>query len=113
MFLSSEAITLLMYVRVVFFHSEEISNEYLCFAVIIVPFAGLDMWGMMHSISKGEFIKKTIKTLELYLDTAMEQGRKHGIEASQVVVIMDMENFNLRQYAWRPGKLICYQKIYY
>ncbi|KDR20081.1 SEC14-like protein 2 isoform X2 [Zootermopsis nevadensis] len=71
--------------------------------VIIVPFAGLDMWGMMHCISKADFIKMTIKTLELYLSRAREQAQKFGQEASKVVVIMDMENFNLRQYAWRPA----------
>lgn len=75
---------------------------FLC-TVIIVPFAGLDMWGMMHCISKADFIKMTIKTLELYLSRAREQAQKFGQEASKVVVIMDMENFNLRQYAWRPG----------
>lgn len=71
--------------------------------VIVVPFGCLDMWGMMHSINKSDFIKKTIKTLEMYLDIAIEQGRKHGIEASQVIGVMDMENFNIRQYAWRPA----------
>lgn len=29
---------------------------------------------------------------------------KHGPEAGQCTVIFDMENFNLRQYMWRPGK---------
>jgi hypothetical protein len=33
-----------------------------------------------------------------------EQAEKFGQVASKVVCIMDMENFNLRQYAWRPGK---------
>jgi hypothetical protein len=40
----------------------------------------------------------------MFLSTAREQAQKFGQEASKVVCIMDMENFNLRQYAWRPGK---------
>jgi hypothetical protein len=46
----------------------------------------------------------TIKTLESYLSLAAEQAQKFGQEAAKVVCIMDMENFNIRQYAWRPGK---------
>jgi len=38
------------------------------------------------------------------MNTAAEQAKKFGQEASKVVCIMDMENFNLRQYAWKPGK---------
>lgn len=71
--------------------------------VIIVPFAGLDMWGMMHTVSKADFIKMTIKTLESYLSLATEQAQKFGQGAANVVCIMDMENFNIRQYAWRPA----------
>lgn len=71
--------------------------------VIIVPFAGLDMWGMMHTVTKADFIKMTIKTLESYLSLATEQAQKYGQEAAKVVCIMDMENFNIRQYAWRPA----------
>jgi lantibiotic modifying enzyme len=62
------------------------------------------MWGMMHSVSKADFIKMTIKTLEMYLSIAAEQAQKFGQKASKVVCVMDMENFNIRQYAWRPGK---------
>jgi hypothetical protein len=73
-------------------------------AVIIVPFGDLDMWGMMHCIAKSDFIKMTIKALESYLSTARQQAEKFGQEASKVICVMDMENFNIRQYAWRPGK---------
>jgi len=71
--------------------------------VIIVPFAGLDMWGMMHTVSKTDFIKMTVKVLESYLSTGTEQAQKFGQAATKVVCIMDMENFNIRQYAWRPA----------
>jgi hypothetical protein len=61
------------------------------------------MWGMMHTISKTDFIKMTIKTLESYMCIAAEQRQKFGQEAAKFVCIMDLENFNIRQYAWRPG----------
>jgi len=62
------------------------------------------MWGMMHTVSKADFIKMTIKTLESYMSIAAEQAQKFDQAAAKVVCIMDMENFNIRQYAWRPGK---------
>ncbi|XP_068085642.1 SEC14-like protein 2 isoform X2 [Anabrus simplex] len=75
--------------------------------VVVVPFAGLDMWGMMHSVRKSDFIRNTIKMLETYLRIAGEQVKQHGQQASKVVLVVDMENFNLRQYAWRPaGELV-------
>lgn len=32
--------------------------------VIIIPFTGIDIWGLLHSASKNDIIKYTIKTLE-------------------------------------------------
>lgn len=46
----------------------------------------------------------TAKTLEMYLNIARQQAEKFGAEASKLTCVMDMENFNIRQYAWRPGK---------
>lgn len=71
--------------------------------VAVVPFAGLDMYGLLHVTTKNDMIKATIKHLENYLKVANEQSKKHGQIANQVTVIFDMEGFNLRQYAWRPG----------
>ncbi|XP_046475305.1 SEC14-like protein 2 isoform X1 [Neodiprion pinetum] len=74
---------------------------------VIAPFAGLDMYGLLHVISKNDMIKVTIKYLEQYLKIAQEQSKKHGQIANQITVIFDMEDFNLRQYAWRPaGELV-------
>lgn len=75
------------------------------FPVVIVPFAGLDIWGMLHSAKKSDFIRNTIKKIEYFLEVAQEQGTKYGPKATQVITIIDMENFNLRQYAWRPGRI--------
>lgn len=74
--------------------------------IIILPFAGIDIWGILHSVSKAEMIKMTIRTLERYLDLARKQTEIHGSLAGQLIVIIDMTGFNIRQYAWRPGKLI-------
>lgn len=33
-------------------------------AIIIIPFAGIDIWGLLHSASKHDIIKNTIRLLE-------------------------------------------------
>ncbi|XP_071574042.1 SEC14-like protein 2 isoform X1 [Temnothorax nylanderi] len=75
--------------------------------VIIVPFAGLDMYGILHIITQKDFVKVMIKLLDVYLNLAREQAKKHGQIANQVTVIFDMEGFCLKQYLWKPaGELI-------
>ncbi|XP_039308482.1 SEC14-like protein 2 isoform X2 [Solenopsis invicta] len=75
--------------------------------VIIVPFAGMDMYGTLHVISQKDFVKIMIKLLDDYLNIAREQAKTHGQIANQVTVIFDMEDFNLKQYLWKPaGELI-------
>lgn len=32
--------------------------------IIFIPFAGIDIWGLLHSASKHDIIKNTIKVLE-------------------------------------------------
>ncbi|XP_008212840.1 SEC14-like protein 3 isoform X1 [Nasonia vitripennis] len=71
--------------------------------VIVMPFAGLDLYGILHVVTRREMIKTTIKLLENYLRICKEQSQKHGPDAGQCTVIFDMENFNLRQYMWRPA----------
>lgn len=66
----------------------------------------MDMYGILHVVSRKDMIKITVKQLEHYLKACNEQAKKHGPIAGQVTVIFDMENFNLRQYMWRPGKHI-------
>ncbi|KAM0733131.1 SEC14-like protein 2 [Formica fusca] len=75
--------------------------------VVIVPFAGMDIYGMLHVITPQEYVKVTIKILDHYLKLAREQSKKHGQVANQLTVIFDMDGFNLKQYLWRPaGELI-------
>ncbi|KAH0954641.1 hypothetical protein HN011_003763 [Eciton burchellii] len=75
--------------------------------VVIIPFSGMDMYGVLHVITQKDFIKATIKILDQYLKVAKEQSENHGQDANQITVIFDMEDFNLKQYLWRPaGELV-------
>lgn len=74
--------------------------------MIVVPFAGLDMYGMLHVLIQKDFVKAMIKLLDSYLNLAREQSKKHGEVANQLTVIFDMEGFNLKPFLWRPGKNI-------
>ncbi|CAG9772686.1 unnamed protein product [Ceutorhynchus assimilis] len=65
--------------------------------IIVVPFAGLDIVGLLHSVSRQDLIRTTIQILERVLKMAAETG------ANNVLVIFDMDGFSLRQYAWRPA----------
>ncbi|XP_004930377.1 SEC14-like protein 2 isoform X1 [Bombyx mori] len=71
--------------------------------VIIVPFVGLDVWGLLHSFTRTEVIRMILKHLENYLAIARKQALTHGPDALKVTVIFDLEGFNIRQYAWKPA----------
>lgn len=61
---------------------------------------------MLHSVSRADFIRSTIKVLEGYMKLGFEQSKQHGPQARQFVVLFDMDGFNVKQYTWRPGELI-------
>ncbi|XP_018321179.1 SEC14-like protein 2 [Agrilus planipennis] len=65
--------------------------------VIVVPFSGLDIVGLLHSVSKSDMIRLTIKILEENMALAAKSG------VNKVVALIDMEGFNIRHYAWRPA----------
>lgn len=71
--------------------------------IIVVPFAGLDIWGLLHTVSRADFIRATIQTLENYMKIGFEQSKIHGPAARQFVVVFDMEGFSIKQYTWRPA----------
>ena len=71
--------------------------------VIIVPFAGFDSNGILHTVSKKEMITVTLKQFEDYLDLARQQANKHGPAALKITCIIDMMDFNLKQFTFRPG----------
>ncbi|KAF2903096.1 hypothetical protein ILUMI_03084 [Ignelater luminosus] len=65
--------------------------------VIFVPFGGLDIVGILHSVSKQDTVRMTLKVLEYYLGMAEKTG------AHKIVVVFDMDGFSLKDYAWRPA----------
>lgn len=71
--------------------------------MLFVPFAGMDMYGVLHCVSRADFVRFTIQNIEKYMKIAYEQNLKHGPQARQFVIVFDMEGFNLKQYAWRPA----------
>lgn len=54
------------------------------FPVIIVPFVGLDVWGLLHSISRTDVIRMVLRHLENYLASARKQAQVHGPAALKV-----------------------------
>lgn len=74
--------------------------------LIVVPFAGMDIWGMLHTVPSSDLIRVTIQALERYMNIAYEQSKTHGYQARQLNVLFDMTGFNLKQYLWRPGKIV-------
>lgn len=81
--------------------------------VIVVPFAGMDMWGMLHTVSRADFIRNTLKLLEKYMEIGYQQSLQHGPQARQFVVLFDMAGFNVKQYTWRPGWFFSHNIIKY
>ncbi|XP_017011315.2 SEC14-like protein 2 [Drosophila takahashii] len=71
--------------------------------ILVCPFANFDMWGMMHCVTRFEFQKYLVLLLERFMKIAYEQSQKHGWKARQLVVFFDMQDVNLKQYAWRPA----------
>lgn len=41
--------------------------------IIVVPFAGFDMWGLLHTLTRSDIIRNTIQKLERYMKMAYEQ----------------------------------------
>lgn len=70
---------------------------------ILVPFSGLDLYGILHCTSASEFVRKTVLLLEYFSKVGFEQSKTKGVLARQFVVICDMTDFNIKQYAWRPA----------
>ncbi|XP_072943763.1 SEC14-like protein 2 [Epargyreus clarus] len=71
--------------------------------LIIVPFVGLDVWGLLHSVTRTDIIRMILRHLEGYLAAATAQAATHGPAALKVTVLFDLEGFNIRQYAWKPA----------
>uniref|UniRef100_A0A1L8DYS2 Putative phosphatidylinositol transfer protein sec14 n=1 Tax=Nyssomyia neivai TaxID=330878 RepID=A0A1L8DYS2_9DIPT len=70
---------------------------------LVVPFGPLDMYGILHTVSQGDLVRVIIQYLEKYLQLAHQQSQTHGSNARQLVVLFDMDGFNVKQYTWRPA----------
>lgn len=42
---------------------------------------------------------------------AYEQSKEHGVEARKFTVIFDMDNFSMKQYAYRPAAELVIQSF--
>lgn len=71
--------------------------------VIIVPLEGLDVYGLLHSVTRTDIIRMVLRHLEGYLTLGRKQAQAYGPAAMKVCVIFDLEGFNMRQYMWRPA----------
>lgn len=75
--------------------------------VVVTYFSKLDLYGLLHVVTRTEMIKAVILHLEKYLAICREQVKTHGPAAGQIVIIFDMDDFSLKQYLWRPaGELV-------
>lgn len=72
------------------YHDVLLSCNYMWFLffipVIIVPFVGLDIWGLLHSVSKTDVMRQILKHLENYLAIARSQAAERGPNALKVVL---------------------------
>lgn len=70
--------------------------------VLMCHFAGLDMWGLLHCVTRFDFQRYSVLLLERFLAAGFEMSKTHGPQSRQLVVFFDMDGFNLKQYMWRP-----------
>ncbi|TMW50710.1 hypothetical protein DOY81_004210 [Sarcophaga bullata] len=71
--------------------------------IIVCPFYTLDMYGMLHCVTRFDFQRYVVMLLERFMNAGYEQSKIHGNKARQLVVFFDVADFNLKQYAWRPA----------
>lgn len=65
--------------------------------IYVVPIAGLDIIGLLHSASRQDLIRFPLKIIEESIDLATQRG------GTGIIVIFDLEGFNLKPYTWRPA----------
>lgn len=77
----------------------------------MVPFGPLDMFGLLHTVSRSDIIRYTIQQLETYLKLGYKQSQEHGAKARQLSVLFDMDGFNIKQYTYRSVAEVVIQMI--
>lgn len=73
--------------------------------VIVIPFSGFDICGLLKSVHPKDMVRFLAERIDQYLEIARLSSLKHGPKASQVTVIVDLTDFSLRQFTWKPGNL--------
>ena len=73
--------------------------------IIVVPFAGFDICGMLHAVSANDIYRHRIKFIESVLKLGEDKYKEtNNLACRQVISIVDMQNFSLRPYLWGPSK---------
>lgn len=49
---------------------------------------GLDIWGLLHAVTRTDIIRMVLRHLENYLELARKQAQTHGPNALKVRVTM-------------------------
>lgn len=71
--------------------------------VVVLPFAGFDVCGLLKAAPPKDMIRFLAQKLDSYIEIARQSSLKRGPNASQMCCIVDLTDFNLRQFTWRPG----------
>lgn len=69
----------------------------------IIPFGYTDIKGLFYSVKKSDFIKHIIQQLEFSQQDMSAQTESLGKVIEMHSFIFDLENFNLKQIAWKPA----------
>jgi hypothetical protein len=69
--------------------------------IIVIPFAGFDIYGMLHAASPNDIYRHRIQFMERILKLADEKYEEtENPNVRHVVGIVDMSNFSLRPFLW-------------
>lgn len=66
--------------------------------LVIIPLVGLDVMGFVKTLTRDDIIRVAAKLLEHHLNIAEEHRKTHGSNASEFIVLVDMEGFSVKQY---------------
>lgn len=69
----------------------------------IIPFGYTDIKGLFYSVKKSDFVKHIIQQLEVSAQDMAVQSEMMGKVIEMHSFIFDLDNFNLKQIAWKPA----------
>lgn len=73
--------------------------------VVCLTVKGFDVVGIISSTHRNNLLRYDIKMIESYLAVAREN------DAHQIVAVIDIKDFKIRDYLWTPGKCRGFWKI--